>query len=441
MYTPKQLKIRAVADDPSPQSGLFYLESQPIAMKGPLGISNKNFFQKIVCHLGRIDVNRFHTKAHVYQRMFADFIKRHRSVKLLHILRHYSALVVVISSALLVSATNVAAGKGGQSLLSGYWDEEDDQIAATSKINGQANKKNDLALVPLAKAPNKVDPEFKEDESIAQIPSQNQGIYAAALSGSPVKDPEEDGGVRLYTVQQGDTISSIASRNKITVNTILWANDIDNVDSIMPGDTLFILPVSGISYSVKSGDTIDTIASKYKADKEKIIAFNELPANGALETGEEIIIPDGQGESAPQQQQTQPSNTNTGLERRQYATSTGGAPEVSGFKKLDGKAGAGHKFPYGYCTWYVAQKRYVPWGGNAGTWLYHAKSLGYQTGKAPRPGSIMVTTESRYYGHVALVEKVSGDTITVSEMNFVGWGKVSRRTISAKSRAIKGFIY
>lgn len=114
---------------------------------------------------------------------------------------------------------------------------------------------------------------------------------------------------------------------------------------------------------------------------------------------------------------------------------------MSGFKKLDGKAGAGHKFPYGYCTWYVAQKRYVPWGGNAGTWLYHAKSLGYQTGKAPRPGSIMVTTESRYYGHVALVEKVSGDTITVSEMNFVGWGKVSRRTISAKSRAIKGFIY
>lgn len=358
-------------------------------------------------------------------------------MKLLHILRHYSALVVVISSAVLVSATNVAAGKGAQGLLFGYWEEED-SAAASSKISGQANKKNDLALVPLAKAPNTIDPQYKEDETIAQLPSQSQGIYASTLSANPMKDPEEDGGVKMYVVQQGDTMSSIAAKNKITVNTLLWANDIENVDSIMPGDTLFILPVSGISHTVKSGDTIDAIASKYKAEKDKIIAFNELPANGDLTEGESIIIPDGKGESA------QPSSTtqqNTGIERRQYATSTGGTPAVSGWKTLDGKAGTGHRFPYGYCTWYVAQKRYVPWGGNAGTWLYHAKSMGYQTGKAPRPGAIMVTTESRYYGHVALVEKVSGDSITVSEMNYVGWGKTSRRTLSAKSRAIKGFIY
>jgi surface antigen len=80
-------------------------------------------------------------------------------------------------------------------------------------------------------------------------------------------------------------------------------------------------------------------------------------------------------------------------------------------------------------------------GGNAGTWLYNAKSLGYKTGRKPQPGAIMVTTENRYYGHVALVEKVNGDTITVSEMNYVRWGKTSRRTLSASSRAIKGFIY
>lgn len=360
-------------------------------------------------------------------------------MKLLHILRHYSALVVVISSALLVSATNVASGKGGQGLLFGYWDEDNQESSASSKINGHTYNKNDLAMVPLAKAPGAVDPQYKEDETIAQISSQNQGIYASALSGSPIKDPEEDGGVKMYVVEQGDTMGSIAVKNKVTVNTLLWANDIENVDSIMPGDTLFILPVSGISHKVKSGDTIDAIASKYKADKDKIIAFNELPANGDLTEGESIIIPDGKGESPepvkPQQQES------TGIERRQYATSTGGAPEVSGTKKLDGRAGAGHRFPYGYCTWYVAQKRYVPWGGNAGTWLYHAKAMGYQTGKAPRPGAIVVTTENRYYGHVALVEKVSGDTITVSEMNYVGWGKSSRRTLSAKSRVIKGFIY
>ncbi len=89
----------------------------------------------------------------------------------------------------------------------------------------------------------------------------------------------------------------------------------------------------------------------------------------------------------------------------------------------------------------MAQKRYVPWGGNAGTWLYRAKALGYRTGKTPVPGSIVVTTENRYYGHVAIVEKVGNGTITVSEMNYTGWAKTSRRTLATSSRVIKGYIY
>ena len=68
--------------------------------------------------------------------------------------------------------------------------------------------------------------------------------------------------------------------------------------------------------------------------------------------------------------------------------------------------------------------------------------LGYKIGKTPAAGSIIVTTENRYYGHVALVEKVNGNgTITVSEMNYEGWGKVDRRTLDAGSRVIKGYIY
>lgn len=358
---------------------------------------------------------------------------------MLHLVRNYSAFAVVVSSALLVSATNVASsGKGAGSFLFGYWDSSAQASAARSKISGQVDKKNDLALVPLSKASTAVDPGAKEEE-VTQNIIQGQGIMAAAGGASPMKDPEQDGGVKMYIVQSGDTLGSIAAKNEVSINTILWANDIDNVDSIMPGDTLFILPVSGIKYVVKDGDKIDAIAAKFKSEKDKIIAFNDLPANGDLEAGKEIVIPDGQGESPkPQVPAASPS---TLIEKRQYANATGGTPEVSTGKILGGKPGTGHRFPYGYCTWYVAQKRHVPWGGNAGTWLYHAKASGYATGRTPKVGSIMVTTENRYYGHVAYVEKVSGDTITVSEMNYAGFAKVSRRTLSAKSRAIKGFVY
>jgi surface antigen/LysM repeat protein len=227
-------------------------------------------------------------------------------------------------------------------------------------------------------------------------------------------------------------VGQIASNFDVTVNTILWANELDNVNSIMPGDKLFILPVAGLSYTIKKSDTIDSIADKYKANKDKIISFNDLPANGELKEGEEIIIPEGQKEIPV------PTQTAGGLTPKIAARPYESFQSLG--KALSGKAGAGHIFPYGYCTWYVAQRKYVPWSGNAGTWLYKAKSMGYATGRAPRPGAIMVSSES-WWGHVAIVEKVSGNSITISEMNYKGWAKKSTRVLDATSRVIKGFIY
>jgi surface antigen len=100
-----------------------------------------------------------------------------------------------------------------------------------------------------------------------------------------------------------------------------------------------------------------------------------------------------------------------------------------------------HYFPYGYCTYYVSQKRTVTWSGNAGTWLGRAISSGMATGKEPKPGAIVVTAEGGRVGHVAYVENVSDGKITVSEMNFKGFGVVSTRTLAQNSKVIKGYIY
>lgn len=343
-------------------------------------------------------------------------------------------------TALLVSLTNFTHRHGAPSLLSGVVAASGEQ--RTVRSAAQESKQENLSLVSLASAPNSIDPGQKSDTSLfeeAVLSPENQMFLAAAVSSNIARDPEEDGGVRIYTVLAGDTVSGIAAKNGISVNTILWANDLDNVDSIKPGDQIFILPVAGFTYKVASGDTIDSISIKYKADKGRIIAFNGLPANGELSVGEEIVIPDGQ-KALPQSSTPDTS----GLTRRQYATAGGGSatditPDFS--RPKEGKVGSGHRFPYGYCTWYVAQKRFVPWGGNAGTWLFNARSYGYKTGKTPTVGSIVVTTENRYYGHVALVEKVTASTITVSEMNYVGWGKKSIRQIARTSRVIKGYIY
>lgn len=102
---------------------------------------------------------------------------------------------------------------------------------------------------------------------------------------------------------------------------------------------------------------------------------------------------------------------------------------------------ANHAFPYGYCTYYVSQKRNVTWSGNAIAWLKNAQGQGVPTGDIPSVGAIMVTSEGGYTGHVAYIESIDGDNVTISEMNYRGWGVVSSRTISASSGFIRGYIY
>jgi LysM repeat protein len=350
-------------------------------------------------------------------------------VKLLHIFRNYSSFVVVASSALLVSATNLSAGQDSSGFLFGYLGTNDNYDSPLeNKMFLTANKKTSLALAPLLEATTAPDPTLAINEEKSD-PILMQGNALVCENNPVLKDPEEDGGVIIYEVKEGDTMSLIAEANNITVNTLLWANAIDDVNSITPGDKLFILPISGLAYTIKNGDDINSIAKEFKADKDKIIAFNSLHLDGELKVGETITIPDGQKEVP----KPKPVETRIGIAPRPYETF-----ESAG-KTLSGSGGGGHKFPYGYCTWYVAQKRNIPWGGNAGTWLYHAKSAGYATGKTPTVGSIMVSSES-WWGHVALVTSVNSDSFTVSEMNYKGWAKKSTRVIAKNNRVIKGFI-
>lgn len=100
-------------------------------------------------------------------------------------------------------------------------------------------------------------------------------------------------GILTYEVQDSDTAGQIAAKFGVSLNTILWANDLKSGSLIKPGQELVILPISGVRHLVKKGDTISSIATKYKASVEEIIAFNSLSNDKLLIEGQELIIPDG----------------------------------------------------------------------------------------------------------------------------------------------------
>lgn len=231
--------------------------------------------------------------------------------------------------------------------------------------------------------------------------------------------------VTKYVVLNGDTLSTVAAKFNVSTDTIRYASGITDIDSIKPGQTLTIPPVNGILYTVKSGDTTASIASKFSVSENLIISQNVLYGED-LVVGEQIMVPDAEIPALPKPVAT-------------TSTSSSSSSGSAGISYVSTTTGPNH-FPWGWCTWWVANKRYVPWSGNAKDWYWNAQAYGRSVGKTPVPGAIMVTWESGW-GHVAYVESVNGSTFTVSEMNYAGFGIVSTRTITTSQVPLIGFIY
>jgi murein DD-endopeptidase MepM/ murein hydrolase activator NlpD len=118
------------------------------------------------------------------------------------------------------------------------------------------------------------------------VSSQALGVFSED-NFSPQKEVQE------YIVQKGDTLKGIAQKFGISLETILWANDLKKNSIIRPGKKLIILPVSGVLHLVKRGDTLSEIASLYKVKTEEIIDFNGLSEKGEIFIGDLLVIPGG----------------------------------------------------------------------------------------------------------------------------------------------------
>lgn len=128
------------------------------------------------------------------------------------------------------------------------------------------------------------------ENTIASVSSPSTitpSLMAVVTSGSNTGSSV----IRDYVVKEGDTLSSIAQKFGISVETIKNTNKIG--DKIYPGQKLIILPVDGLIHEVKEGDTVFELAKLYQAKVEDIIAFNDLSPDGKIYIGDNLIIPYG----------------------------------------------------------------------------------------------------------------------------------------------------
>ncbi len=190
-------------------------------------------------------------------------------------------------------------------------------------------------------------------------------------------------GLQTYLVKKGDTLSMIAKKFNLSVNTILWANNLSLNSYIRPGDKLTILPVDGITYTVRSGDTVSSIAKRYGSTVNKILAYNQLSSAHKIRVNQKIIVPDGK----------------LGYTRSRRIANIKPVKTIYHVRK---KSSGGLKFVWPTTSHRITQYYH---------WRHHAIDIGNHIGQpiyAPISGRVIHAGWSRGYGYNVVIDNGHG---------------------------------
>ncbi len=111
----------------------------------------------------------------------------------------------------------------------------------------------------------------------------------AVMALSPIT-----GHAASVTVRSGETLSDIAARYGVSLNSLMRLNGITNSDHVEAGQTLR-LPGSVTAgkgrHNVQSGDTLSGIAAQYRVSERQLMALNGLSSPDHVEIGQSLRLP------------------------------------------------------------------------------------------------------------------------------------------------------
>ena len=244
------------------------------------------------------------------------------------------------------------------------------------------------------------------------LPETQQGPLADGKD-HPVTSSDQ---ISIYVVRSGDSLPAIAKMFNVSTNTIVWANDLKN-GKISVGQTLVIMPITGIQHTVKSGDTLTSIVNKYKGDIEEVMQYNNLTLNAKLSVGDTIFIPDGDYIS------TSPSKSSSGGS----SSSQSSTPSYNGYYMRPIIGGVKTQGVHGHNGVDLASSYGAKIMAAADGTVIVAKSGGWNGGY----GSYVVVKHSNgtqtLYGHLSSVAVSVGQSVSQGQ-TIGGMGSTGKST-------------
>jgi surface antigen len=254
----------------------------------------------------------------------------------------------------------------------------------------------------------------------------------------PTTDPDTE----APSVPQNLTTSNITSSGA----SLSWSASTDNIGvtgyKVYQGTTLQTT-VSGTSYDVTgltasteysySVSAIDNAGNESAISSEVTFTTKDAGSDPVINICNESISDIHVVDGIPAYSNSECSNTNFGVYSDNGVNTS--SQDEGGWRRT--------QYSGGYqCTEYAHRYLYFKWdiqsvpNGNAGEWLDGTLPSGLEIAETPVHGDIAVF-KSGTYGHVAVVDKVDGNQITIVEQNFNN--ARNRRTIYTSNA--DGFLH
>ncbi|MFP4373522.1 MAG: peptidoglycan DD-metalloendopeptidase family protein [Spirochaetaceae bacterium] len=96
--------------------------------------------------------------------------------------------------------------------------------------------------------------------------------------------------VEQYELQPGDTLLGLALRHDLNMDTIVSFNQIEDVRLMRVGEVYEIPDRDGILYTVKQGDALSSIARRYGVGMNAILDANDMTSS-SITPGETVFVP------------------------------------------------------------------------------------------------------------------------------------------------------
>ncbi len=171
-----------------------------------------------------------------------------------------------------------------------------DALAAANGLQGSADQISvgSVLIVPgtslASKVVSAVAPAPTSAPSVPATPATQDLVSATPPTQSSSSSSSGGSSATSYTVQDGDTLRSIADTFNLDILSLISMNGLDDPDLIRPGSTLRV-SAPPREYVVQSGDTLGDIAYRYSLSSAAVLKANGLADADLIVSGMTLVLP------------------------------------------------------------------------------------------------------------------------------------------------------